>query len=105
RVPRLAPSDGSALALHDALPIFLGEAVEDDVGRHGGPSRSHRSSDPSVRYGCNGPEAGPETRGSVAAPVLELKALAVLDPEDPRDRKSTRLNSSHVKISYAVFCS
>src|SRR5690606_40382393 len=24
--------------------------------------------------------------------------------EDDRDRKSTRLNSSHVKISYAVFC-
>src|SRR5207249_11374090 len=24
--------------------------------------------------------------------------------EDPRDRKSTRLNSSHVSISYAVFC-
>src|SRR5690606_25826680 len=23
---------------------------------------------------------------------------------DPKDRKSTRLNSSHVKISYAVFC-
>src|SRR5690606_40298380 len=23
---------------------------------------------------------------------------------DPQDRKSTRLNSSHVKISYAVFC-
>src|SRR5690606_41943574 len=23
---------------------------------------------------------------------------------DPEDRKSTRLNSSHVKISYAVFC-
>src|SRR5690606_40649176 len=30
-----------------------------------------------------------------------------LDPAlvaDGRDRKSTRLNSSHVKISYAVFC-
>src|SRR5690606_41699292 len=28
-----------------------------------------------------------------------------LTPEtEPRDRKSTRLNSSHVKISYAVFC-
>src|SRR5215475_15266968 len=25
-------------------------------------------------------------------------------PHPPRDRKSTRLNSSHVKISYAVFC-
>src|SRR3989442_4793226 len=24
--------------------------------------------------------------------------------EDRRDRKSTRLNSSHVRISYAVFC-
>src|SRR5947207_8904946 len=30
-----------------------------------------------------------------------------IDPEDPRwelDRKSTRLNSSHTVISYAVFC-
>src|SRR5215475_5752897 len=26
------------------------------------------------------------------------------DMEPPSDRKSTRLNSSHVKISYAVFC-
>src|SRR6266496_1401272 len=25
-------------------------------------------------------------------------------PRTPRDRKSTRLNSSHVEISYAVFC-
>src|SRR5207253_11148336 len=25
-------------------------------------------------------------------------------PRPPRDRKSTRLNSSHVAISYAVFC-
>src|SRR5690606_39928270 len=25
-------------------------------------------------------------------------------PRTPTDRKSTRLNSSHVKISYAVFC-
>src|SRR5574340_974286 len=25
-------------------------------------------------------------------------------PTRPRDRKSTRLNSSHQKISYAVFC-
>src|SRR5436305_7715982 len=24
--------------------------------------------------------------------------------DEPRDRKSTRLNSSHVRISYAVFC-
>src|SRR5204863_2984756 len=30
-------------------------------------------------------------------------ALAI-GGEMPRDRKSTRLNSSHVEISYAVFC-
>src|SRR5690606_41982478 len=28
----------------------------------------------------------------------------LLQEYDPEDRKSTRLNSSHVKISYAVFC-
>src|SRR5436309_8937869 len=33
-----------------------------------------------------------------------LEALNVLRNEKLEDRKSTRLNSSHVKISYAVFC-
>src|SRR5690606_40824039 len=31
-------------------------------------------------------------------------AVRRLVPIGPEDRKSTRLNSSHVKISYAVFC-
>src|SRR5690554_7674237 len=31
---------------------------------------------------------------------LERQALQIIGP----DRKSTRLNSSHVRISYAVFC-
>src|SRR5258708_22866304 len=35
--------------------------------------------------------------------VDEAHALGVLGP-DGRDRKSTRLNSSHQIISYAVFC-
>src|SRR5690606_39363650 len=34
---------------------------------------------------------------------LESEAGSVADL-DRRDRKSTRLNSSHVKTSYAVFC-
>src|SRR3989442_5586784 len=39
---------------------------------------------------------GPELRGlETEQAVLELRA---------EDRKSTRLNSSHVRISYAVFC-
>src|SRR3712207_8536137 len=33
-----------------------------------------------------------------------LEALAALGLIDPEDRKSTRLNSSHANISYAVFC-
>src|SRR5690606_40765156 len=36
---------------------------------------------------------------SLGIPVIYLSALT-----DKEDRKSTRLNSSHVKISYAVFC-
>src|SRR3712207_8469788 len=36
---------------------------------------------------------------------LRDKLEEVLTPlPDPRDRKSTRLNSSHANISYAVFC-
>src|SRR5256885_9917414 len=36
-------------------------------------------------------------------PVAEHQAMA-LDSPAPQDRKSTRLNSSHLVISYAVFC-
>src|SRR5690554_7678700 len=41
--------------------------------------------------------------------IYELKIKELLaNPHSPstipRDRKSTRLNSSHVRISYAVFC-
>src|SRR5690554_7281424 len=36
-----------------------------------------------------------------ARPGLVLRAE---DAGRPQDRKSTRLNSSHVRISYAVFC-
>src|SRR5690606_39863654 len=35
---------------------------------------------------------------------LGIAVVAFLDQGDGKDRKSTRLNSSHVKISYAVFC-
>src|SRR5690349_22869687 len=35
----------------------------------------------------------------------DLDGTLALEPEETgRDRKSTRLNSSHVEISYAVFC-
>src|SRR5690606_9406395 len=36
--------------------------------------------------------------------ALKLKEISYIHAEGYPDRKSTRLNSSHVKISYAVFC-
>src|SRR5205807_4629285 len=43
-----------------------------------------------------------------AGPLGELEAVEQLVPRERRapaeDRKSTRLNSSHLVISYAVFC-
>src|SRR3989442_6315654 len=36
--------------------------------------------------------------------LLSVDALASAERRPPLDRKSTRLNSSHVRISYAVFC-
>src|SRR3712207_8782884 len=43
---------------------------------------------------------------AIAATVLLLRLVGVRpgSPVVPGDRKSTRLNSSHANISYAVFC-
>src|SRR5690606_39333185 len=44
-------------------------------------------------------------RGRIVTDREQRAAIhAVRSAGDPRDRKSTRLNSSHVKTSYAVFC-
>src|SRR5690606_41231698 len=40
----------------------------------------------------------------INAGQVRFRATAASDNWSVRDRKSTRLNSSHVKISYAVFC-
>src|SRR5207253_10288146 len=68
------------LSLHDALPISLRRRCSRS-GRAGGAQGT-------------GGTAGWCRRARLRAPRRD--AL--------RDRKSTRLNSSHVAISYAVFC-
>src|SRR3712207_8009633 len=75
------------LSLHDALPIS-----ERRPGEGRGVRRVHR-----------GRVHPPEHR------LHEPALLALRGPHRPRehstlDRKSTRLNSSHANISYAVFC-
>src|SRR5688500_7840363 len=42
--------------------------------------------------------------GTVSTAVEAMKAGAFDYVQKPLDRKSTRLNSSHLVISYAVFC-
>src|SRR2546430_15011562 len=44
-----------------------------------------------------------ENRSWIPIPLIELTDFSNLPGYDP-DRKSTRLNSSHSQISYAVFC-
>src|SRR5699024_12435058 len=44
---------------------------------------------------------GQKQRLSIARSIIADREIYIFD----EDRKSTRLNSSHVSISYAVFCS
>src|SRR5690606_40547894 len=104
RMP-LSPPNATAtteihtLSLHDALPIFHAGGVEHAGGVLGhlggrvGAGRDRGLADPAV-VEADHPEASRQTRDE------RLPAPAGV----PEDRKSTRLNSSHVKISYAVFC-
>src|SRR3712207_9473124 len=68
------------LSLHDALPIFGGDGrTRPSRGRRS----QHRERDPRR---------------------LPWSGHARRDHRARGDRKSTRLNSSHANISYAVFC-
>src|SRR3712207_8146983 len=48
-------------------------------------------------------QRGVQLRGPARGELVEPVHLVALE-RDQRDRKSTRLNSSHANISYAVFC-
>src|SRR3712207_8584516 len=71
------------LSLHDALPISHRVRV---------PQHRRRRRRPRVARRPRRPE---DERAAAAAGARPLP---------PPDRKSTRLNSSHANISYAVFC-
>src|SRR5688572_32262178 len=72
-----ATSQIYTLSLHDALPI--------SAHPHAGV-------------------AGVDHDDGVVGNVLGELMADALGPDRHRDRKSTRLNSSHSQISYAVFC-
>src|SRR3712207_7176705 len=76
------------LSLHDALPI-CGE-----VRRGAHPDAGQMLAEPTIRG--DAPE--------VAHAAQEAPTRVALAAAREGDRKSTRLNSSHANISYAVFC-
>src|SRR5690606_39442073 len=100
-VPACAPPSPDTLSLHDALPISivtgaaLGYGLLFVIGPSDDPHAHHQHAAPAG--------AGFEAHlyGMYVALVL---AAGLIGYFVSRDRKSTRLNSSHVKISYAVFC-
>src|SRR5256885_12364394 len=76
------------LSLHDALPIYIWYTLS-----------QHSGSD--LLEGLKVPEGGLDT--GVVDDEVELGPVG-RRLGNVRDRKSTRLNSSHLVISYAVFC-
>src|SRR5207244_11295918 len=88
--PSPALTDPSTLSLHDALPICrrLG-------ARHAPAARGRERRRGSTLRSRGGREHGLRPEGVDGRPALV---------RGTRDRKSTRLNSSHQIISYAVFC-
>src|SRR3712207_8744367 len=79
------------LSLHDALPIY----------REGGSGATPvRATGPGAHRDVFGAEAGREALEKSVTGLTRERARYI----EQRDRKSTRLNSSHANISYAVFC-
>src|SRR2546427_5637617 len=64
----------------------------------------HRMADVDLAVGVGRAVMQDELGRAVARVAQLLVEPLVLPFLDPADRKSTRLNSSHSQISYAVFC-
>src|SRR5436853_5933613 len=86
------------LSLHDALPIS--ESVRGDIVIKGGTGFVTAKS-------IEGEIVVEGARGKVSVSSVN-EGIKISDTSGEisadRDRKSTRLNSSHLGISYAVFC-
>src|SRR3712207_199932 len=96
----------SALFVQSHVPehVRLSWVLECLTG-FGEAGRMTQFKDKSQREGTAGASVGLFTYPVLqAADILVYQADQVPVGEDQRDRKSTRLNSSHANISYAVFC-
>src|SRR5690606_41870590 len=94
--------DTSTLSLHDALPISKNVALKALAIAKGGitvvPNRACELSEGNILSSRS------QRDTDTSATRTPANNVALQNFEKRQDRKSTRLNSSHVKISYAVFC-
>src|SRR5690606_41734834 len=95
------PTGTSTLSLHDALPICGRRPERPELVQELVPSREqgdHRAVARALRR--------EKRRDDLAhdRPGRRRRGRIRENEGREQDRKSTRLNSSHVKISYAVFC-
>src|SRR5690348_17502682 len=86
-----APTDISTLSLHDALPIS--RVLSRILPAERPPHRPELA-----------PRPGRRSHAALHERRDEPVQGRVSRPREAGDRKSTRLNSSHPSISYAVFC-
>src|SRR5205085_10556170 len=84
------------LSLHDALPISPRKPASSDQRTRGSSSTMRMRARNSARHVGTNPRRGNR--------LIMNRSRKVTMPGATADRKSTRLNSSHSQISYAVFC-
>src|SRR5699024_11315220 len=101
---RVSASSASNVIPDDAVAEGTGRCLEDEAW-HAAPDLVKKSVDSvTSAYGA---EAEVTYRRGVPPTINEATCVEIMREAVTRslgDRKSTRLNSSHVSISYAVFC-
>src|SRR3712207_7043860 len=80
------------LSLHDALPIYVATIAGEKAGI---------IKPDSIAVLAHQPAGALE---ALVRRAIEVDATVAREGTEFGDRKSTRLNSSHANISYAVFC-
>src|SRR5690606_41653974 len=92
-----ATPESDTLSLHDALPISDNWLKQQEwIGRF-------EKENPQADVYCVKSRVS-KFKNAVEFPMDGVLANLPRSYVENSDRKSTRLNSSHVKISYAVFC-
>src|SRR5690606_40452096 len=97
--PPPSPPPSHPPSLHHALPISISLAPHISASNSTSAAERRPPDRPPTKQ-----ERPPGASSSRWTPYRYPRPHIPPPPNHQADRKSTRLNSSHVKISYAVFC-